>query len=115
MKIRLPPSDGRLPPCEVRTIRAHARHETADKTPRGLPCGPDRRTDVNFFESVSDNRPFDFRSPRFCTDASTLVRTTGRSLADCRQNLFIAEGDMVLAFKWLVSGYDEPTGDPVFH
>jgi hypothetical protein len=70
---------------------------------------------VNLFESVSDDQTFDFRSPRFCADALTLARTTGRSLAACRQDLFIAEGDMVLAFDWLVSGYDGPTDDPVIH
>ena len=77
--------------------------------------GPDRRTDVTVFQSVSDDRTFDFRSPRFCTDAQILARATGRSLADCRQDLFIAEGDMALAFDWLVSGYDGPAGEPVIH
>lgn len=77
--------------------------------------GPDRRIDVNFFESVSDNQNFDFRSARFCADALTLARTTGRPLAACRQDLFIAEGDMALAFDWLISGYDGPTDDPVIH
>jgi hypothetical protein len=81
----------------------------------GLLCRPGYRSDVNLFESVSEEQPFDFRSPRFCADALSLVRTTGRSLAACRQDLFIAEGDMVLAFSWLVSGYDGATDDPVFH
>lgn len=67
------------------------------------------------FESVNDDQTFDFRSPGFCANALNLARTTGRSLADCRQDLFIAEGDMVLAFDWLVSGYDGLTDDPVVH
>ncbi len=82
---------------------------------RGPRFGPDRRTDVTFFQSVSDEQTFDFRSPRFCADAQSLARATGRSLAACRQDLFIAEGDMALAFDWLVSGYDGPAGEPVIH
>lgn len=35
---------------------------------------------------------FDFRSPQFQRDAQALARATGRSLALCRQELFIAEG-----------------------
>lgn len=58
---------------------------------------------------------FDFRSSRFAADASTLVRTTGRSLARCRQELFIAEGDMALAYIWLVSGYDAPADAARLH
>lgn len=70
---------------------------------------------MNLFEFVSEDQPFDFRSARFYADALSLARTTGRSLVACRQALFIAEGDMVLAFDWLVSGYDGPTIEPVFH
>ena len=82
---------------------------------RGLPREPDRRTDVNLFESVSHDQTFDFRSLRFCADAMTLARTTGRSLAACRRDLFIAEGDMALAFDWLVSGYDGLANVTVIH
>ncbi len=70
---------------------------------------------MNFFECVSDNQTFDFRSARFSADALTLARTTGRALAACRQDLFIAEGDMALAFDWLVSGYDGSTVEPILH
>mgnify|MGYP003382494773 CR=1 FL=1 len=70
---------------------------------------------MTYFESVIDGQTFDFRSSRFCADALSLARTTGRSLAACRQDLFIAEGDMALAFDWLVSGYDGRTDDPVMH
>ena len=70
---------------------------------------------MSTFESVSDDQGVDFRSSRFCANALTLARTTGRPLADCRQDLFIAEGDMALAFDWLVSGYDGLTDNPVIH
>jgi hypothetical protein len=58
---------------------------------------------------------FDFRSSGFAADAATLARATGCSLARCRQELFIAEGDMGLACRWLVSGYDLQADDPVIH
>jgi len=48
---------------------------------------------------------FDFRSSRFGVDAQTLARVTGRSVPRCRQELFIAEGDMALAYEWLVQGH----------
>ncbi len=70
---------------------------------------------MSLLASVNDDQPFDFRSSRFCADALSLARTTGRSLAACRQELFIAEGDMVQAFEWLVSGYEGPVNGPVFH
>ncbi len=54
---------------------------------------------------ISQTEPIDFRSSRFRADAATLARATGRSLADCRQELFIAEGDMALALELLVDGY----------
>ena len=38
--------------------------------------------------------PFDFRSARFAEDARRLVAHTGRSLESCRQELFLAEGDV---------------------
>ncbi len=55
---------------------------------------------------------FDFRSSRFCADAMTLARATGRALQRCRQELFMAEGDMGLAYELLLTGYD---GEPVVH
>ena len=70
---------------------------------------------MKLVESACDEQTFDFRSSRFCSDAQTLARTTGRSLAACRQDLFIAEGDMALAFDWLVSGYDGEYDDTVIH
>ena len=78
---------------------------------RGPACG----ADVSASESVNQDPFFDFRSARFCADASTLARATGRSLDRCRQELFIAEGDMALAFDWLVSGYAVTTQAQVVH
>lgn len=62
--------------------------------------------------SVDHTEPFDFRSVRFCSDALTLARATGRTLQSCRQELFIAEGDMGLAYESLVSGYED---EPIVH
>ena len=56
--------------------------------------------------AVDHGESFDFRSSRFCDDAQTLARTTGRALQSYRQELFIAEGDMGLAYEWLVRGYE---------
>ena len=78
---------------------------------RGPACG----ADVSACESVSQEPLFDFRSVRFCTDALTLARATGCSLDRCRQELFIAEGDMALAFDWLVSGYAATTESAILH
>lgn len=64
---------------------------------------------------ASEPEPFDFRSTRFAIDALTLARATGCSLADCRQELFMAEGDMALAFELLVDGYEAETVTPVLH
>ena len=55
--------------------------------------------------SAHHNQPFDFRSIRFCDDAQTLARATGPSLQRCRQELFIAEGDVALAHELLTAGY----------
>lgn len=49
--------------------------------------------------------PLDFRSPQFVDSAQALQRLTGCPLAQCRQELFIAEGDAVEAWQVLV-------GDP---
>ena len=65
--------------------------------------------------SVDHTESFDFRSSRFCADAATLARTTGRPLQRCRQELFIAEGDMGLAHEWLVAGYDGEPVVPTWH
>jgi hypothetical protein len=77
--------------------------------------GPASGADVSVCQFASQEPLFDFRSVRFCTDALTLARTTGCSLDLCRQELFIAEGDMVLAFEWLVSGYNITQDAPVLH
>lgn len=64
---------------------------------------------------VDHTEPFDFRSNRFCADALTLARTTGRTVQRCRQELFIAEGDMGLAYELLVSGYEGETAVHAVH
>ena len=58
---------------------------------------------------------FDFRSHRFDVDAVALARLTGCSLVACRQQLFMAEGDMGLAHELLVCGYDLESCGPTFH
>ena len=58
---------------------------------------------------------FDFRSERFAADAQTLARTTGCALVDCRQELFMAEGDMTLAYELLTDGYDVETVAALLH
>lgn len=78
-------------------------------------CGTVCAGDVDGEESASMEPLFDFRSNGFAADAATLARTTGCTMERCRQELFIAEGDMGLAYHWLVSGYDLPAGDPVLH
>jgi len=71
--------------------------------------------------SVSSDLPcgetayFDFRSHRFDVDARTLARVTGCSLVACRQELFVAEGDMGLAHELLLCGYDVPPCEPTLH
>jgi hypothetical protein len=65
--------------------------------------------------SASIEPLFDFRSKGFAADAATLARTTGCALERCRQELFIAEGDMGLAYHWLVAGYDLQPDDSVLH
>ncbi len=46
----------------------------------------------------------DFRSAHFAHGAFALQRLTGRSLLLCRQELFIAEGNVVEAWHVLVGG-----------
>ena len=65
--------------------------------------------------SVEHIESFDFRSSRFCSDALTLARATGRPLQSCRQELFIAEGDMGLAYAFLTSGYETAPVAPTLH
>jgi hypothetical protein len=63
-----------------------------------------------------DGQPsFDFRSSPFCADAQALARATGRCLETCRQELFIAEGDMVLAYQLLTAGYEAEPVFPTLH
>lgn len=59
--------------------------------------------------------PFDFRSEQFCGDAHTLMRATGRSLETCRQELFIAGGDLALAYELLTAGYRVDSATPTLH
>lgn len=64
----------------------------------------------------ADHGPsFDFRSCHFDADAQTLARATGASLETCRQELFIAEGDMALAFELLTAGYEAEPAAPTLH
>ncbi len=55
--------------------------------------------------SIRVDMPFDFRSQRFEDDALQLVAQTGQSLEACRQELFLAEGDVDEARAVLESGY----------
>ncbi len=64
---------------------------------------------------VAPTDSFDFRSQRFGSDALTLARATGCSLVRCRQELFIAEGDMALAFTLLLAGYAREDERPTLH
>lgn len=50
-------------------------------------------------------QPFDFRSGTFRDDAQTLAHATGLGLEKCRQELFIAEGDVAMAYELLTVGY----------
>lgn len=50
-------------------------------------------TVVTPFLNWRDIPPLDFRSQRFAVDALALMRLTGKPLDECRQELFIAEGD----------------------
>jgi len=65
--------------------------------------------------SLAHCESFDFRSSRFCADAQTLARTTGRPLTECRQELFMAEGDMAMAHELLMSGYDNESVFRTWH
>ena len=58
---------------------------------------------------------FDYRSPRFEGGAFALARATGAPLDDCRQALFLTEGDQALARRVLEEGYDALVGDTPLH
>lgn len=79
--------------------------------PRGPFCRLSELSELPIAETPS----FDFRAPRFDVDARTLARVTGCSLVACRQQLFMAEGDMGLAHMLLVSGYDAQEPEPTLH
>lgn len=90
------------------------------KSPISKSCGPSREPapgkPVNSIAlSVDHCPPFDFRSGQFGDDAQTLARTTGRSLETCRQELYIAEGDLALAYELLTAGYQGEMPAPTLH
>ena len=90
------------------------------KTPIRTQWGPSREpasgTAVPTLASPADHsHVFDFRSSQFGADARTLARATGASLQACRQELFIAEGDMALAFELLTAGYETEPVTPTLH
>jgi len=57
-----------------------------------------------FPDQRRDPPSFDFRSQRFGDDASRLARLTGCTITDCRQELFLADGDLALALESLRAG-----------
>ena len=59
--------------------------------------------------------PWDFRSEEFRAAALILVQTTGCSLMLCRQELFIAEGDMEQAHAVLVGATAVAAGREPLH
>ena len=69
------------------------------------------------FSDASDHgcADFDFRSRQFGVDALTLARVTGHSLVACRRELFMAEGDMALAFELLIAGYGAQPAQAASH
>jgi len=70
---------------------------------------------VKFVLPIDESDHFDFRSHRFGAAAHTLARVTGRNLVLCRQELFVAQGDMAMAYDVLVSGYGDEPAKPTFH
>jgi len=64
---------------------------------------------------ANQHQPFDFRSSQFGDDAQTLSRATGLGLEKCRQELFIAEGDVALAYDLLTVGYGVEPPPPTLH
>ncbi len=61
------------------------------------------------------DRPFDFRSQEFCDAAERLMRVSGCSLVLCRQELFIAWGDVAQAHTALLLANCLQQGGPVLH
>ena len=59
--------------------------------------------------------PLDFRSQGFCEAAVILVQWTGCSLMLCRQELFIAEGDMEQAYATLLARKAAATANRSLH
>lgn len=64
---------------------------------------------------VVTNPPFDYRSQRFEDDARQLARWTSAPLDTCREQLFMAEGDLVLARLLVEQGYDALGRDSDMH
>jgi hypothetical protein len=58
---------------------------------------------------------WDFRSPRFRDQALALARMTGLPLVLCRQELFIAEGDSVEAYRVLEERHRSPPAGQASH
>lgn len=91
-----------------------------DKTPITPPWSPSREPASGVAVTAAalpaeQGHSFDFRSSQFDADARTLARATGAALETCRQELFIAEGDMVLAYELLTAGYETDPRLPTLH
>lgn len=61
------------------------------------------------------NPPFDFRSSHFEESARQLAQQTGAPLEACREQLFITEGDLLLARQVIEQGYDVLVSDSGMH
>lgn len=91
-------------------------HKTSITLPKAPSQEPASGTAVTAVALPADHsQPFDFRSAQFGADAQALARATGQSEETCRQELFIAEGDMVLAHEWLTAGYAAQAAAPTLH
>lgn len=77
--------------------------------------GPVSGRPMTCAHSIDETDAFDFRSYQFGVNARTLARATGRCLVSCRQELFIAEGDMGLAYVVLIAGYGAEPDHPTLH
>lgn len=73
--------------------------------------GPDLKSSSHYCATMA----FDFRSQRFCEEANALVQMTGRSLVMCRQELFLAEGDVLQAQAVLCAGDALPAWSERLH
>lgn len=89
--------------------------KTADKPTAGPDAGPHPAPDVKPDTPLRVPEPFDFQSSRFGADALALARGTGRPMELCREQLFIAEGDLALAYALLVDGYAALQTDQPLH